>query len=263
MSLHVSLYRDSKITNSLNQQVSHLIKKLPKVTLDLSDYNEKIGVNPDQQYHIDCVKSAFGKERTYTNFYHAVSDSHHEIEKIGASLYSRNYTVIVSLEDSLDYILHRLSGASMSSVRSLSNYTELSRDLMKVNLDRLDNHNFSSLLNLDTKLDSYLSRIYEEAGKQLIERGDSDVETLFADRLMKNILEESDSIISYLGFYYRQQVKEAAVRSKSYCSVVIASDEKMNDELIIESTGFDNCNLQARSFECREYFDKTELHYAN
>lgn len=253
----IDLYKDYDVSKNLNQRIGLVKKRLCTVEADLSYYNNEVACSSDTDFHIKSVLETFRVPRSYDDLYSNSCDSHNEVERLGVCKHAKKYTTIVSLEDSLDYVLHRLSKCSVMAVRSMSNYYDFSRSLLKLNLDFLEKFSVEHLLNLDENLDKYLvSLLYDEDGN---EKSDEDYMLSF----IKDVLNEVGRVVDYVGLYFKeaQPEKSCVTRSKSYCSHILSTDEKLDNVIIIRSEGFDDYQIRVRSFTRMEYFKNVDLRY--
>jgi hypothetical protein len=231
--------------STLNRDISQVINKSPK---DL-----------DHKYHLDSVKGSYTvTNRQYEDIFGVKVDTHSELEKLGACQYCEKYTVIISLEDSLDYILQRLTGCSLDSVRSISSYKVLSRSLLKLNYESLEDLDLGYLLNLDPKLDEYFNLIYSSVESE-------DPYSAFLEKFVGDLLRECDRILNLISieFYHkcREVTDSVKLRSKSTCSYILTSSEKLEEEIIIRSSQVEDYTIKVKYFDLMEYSERYNESY--
>lgn len=255
----INLYKETRLIRESSKAIGLLKGRGCEIVDDLSFYNQEVASTVDEEFHIKSVLKVLNDKRQYTEFSGRICDSHIEIEKLGVCKYAKPYTTIISLEDSLDYILHRLCGASIQAIRSIPGYTELSRSLLKFNFDALYSFTVESLLGVDEKLDKFISSFVKDTPEHL-----EDIEMEFLLGFARAIISEASSIVEYVSLYYNSiQPKDMSViRSKSFCSFVLTTAERLDMDLIIRSEGFDDYVLKVRSFGKKEYLRKIDLKYA-
>jgi hypothetical protein len=259
MNLLVNLYSESKLIREGSKTLGSLRKKGCEVIDDLSGYESQVACTVDEDYHIRSVLTAKDSEREYSEFMGKISDSHLEIEKLGVCRYAKEYTTIISLEDSLDYILHRKCGADLQAVRSIEGYDVLSRNLLKFNFDGLLGFTVDSLCGVDPKLDAFIASLVKDTPEHT-----DGVENEFLLEFVKSVILESCSIIEYVGLYYNsvQSKGTSVIRGKSFCSFVLTTAERQDGEIVIVSEGYSNYKLKVRSFAKKEYAQNLNLRYA-
>jgi hypothetical protein len=244
----------------ISQPLGYMITRKIELVEGLDDYLTKSASDPDTAYHIKSVLAAKEEtKRTYTNVFGNMMDFHHEVEKLGIVKHRLRYTSIISLEDSLDYILHRLSGADMENIRAIPNYKSISRALLKLNYDALDAE-FGVFSSADKKLASYMENLYME-----VEVEDEEERSLkFVDKFVSAVIREVQLVLEYVAFsyYFAQERNTFIPRSKSLCSFVATCQNNLQEELILQSPGFSDYTLYVRSFERWKYCENIALEYA-
>jgi hypothetical protein len=228
---------------------------------NLDIYKTKSSEDFDEKFHIESVVKAMGTDRKYYRIFGDMYDSHNEIEKLGVCKHCRKYTTIISLEDSLDYILHRLSGCSTDKIRQLSDYDRVSRALMKLNFDALEGIHFGDLRMLDDKMAAFLDKILLEVGTNSDEE---DISAEFVERFASTLFSELKRVLEYVVFNYLFSLNKgvAVLRSKSLCSFVLSSYERLETDIIIKSEGYEDYSIKVRSFEKWQYLEDFKLKYA-
>lgn len=255
--MRIDLYKDRNISAELNKNVGNLRTKGCDILDDLTYYEQASFSGFDQSYHVRSVLEHKNKKREYYDMYGKICDSHIEIEKLGVCRYAKPFTTILSLEDSLDYVLHRLTGASIDKIRSIPQYTLLSRSLLKLNYEVLDQASIAPLFGVDARLDDYLINIIEDSAPE--------GEHAWAFKFIGSLLAQASTIVEYASFCYKlmRPPGECVIRSKSFCSFVMTSSQHLEEEVILSSEGVSDYPIQIRSFGRKEYLQGVDLKYVN
>lgn len=245
MNLQVDLFSDAQICKDMNRSYAVLFKK----SFDLNERIKELkGINIPQDYYTQSVLRDIENNkytlREYRNVLENTCDNLYHLECMGLGKLSRGYTHIVSLEDSLDYILYRLCEADREVIRSIDNYTQLSRAILNLDYQGLENFSLECLMGLDNKLDNFLCRLYEESNKN---------NDKFINSLFNKIFLTANGILRYLGLSIPKQYSANGVkiilRSKSFSSLCFTSDFILED--IVELT--DNEVLKIFTYKPLEY----------
>lgn len=258
-SLLIDLYKETKLLRESSKVLGILRGKGCDILENLDYYDKEVAASLDEEFHIKSVRGNRDQKRNYEELFGKISDSHNEIEKLGVCRYGKPYTTIISLEDSLDYVLHRLSGASIENIRNVRGYDTLSRALMKLNYEALQGFTVDSFLSLDARLDKYVMSLFSK-----VDDSDGMEQNTFLLSFIRNILMEASSVTEYVSFYFNslQEQGTSVIRSKSFCTFVITSAQKLDGEIIIRDSGYEDYKLLVRSFEKKEYASNIELKYA-
>jgi hypothetical protein len=188
--------------------------------------------------------------REYNDLLGSMNDSHIEVEKLGICESQGPFTVVLSLEDSLDYILHLLTGTSTEKIRTLPDYRELSRAIMKINPEALGELTFNLFSQVDPALSSYLQDLVRES---------EDTES-FVERFFTKIFTQADRILEYIcGYLYinlQATGRKVVIRSKSIYCYVFSTASEINEELTLKIPGKEDYKLLLKSYKAREYIDR-------
>lgn len=262
----INLFEDKNLVTKSGKLLGYMTTQRPyELADDLTRYDSLSSEDLDTRFHLESVKDYKGLSRTYTNIFGCLTDSHNEIEKLGVCKGHKRWNVIVSLEDSLDYILHRLCGADMNNIRNMPNYKQVSRALLKLNYEAMV-ASFGDLREADEKVDSYFTQLFSSTETEDLEEAALNFQKTFVLKIMSQL----STILEYVVLAYYYDTVESAgykkgalvLRSKSLCCFVLSSDVKIEEELIIKSPGFEDYTLKIHSFEKYEYLEKMSLEYA-
>lgn len=273
--MQVYLYENSKICSSYARDLHHLSTKPFQVDLsygvDLSIYKkDEMFDSIDKRFHRDrALEASNVNVKTYSTLFGSLlSDYHHELCKLNVLRGFDQYVTVISLEDSLDYILHSICGCDISAVRNIPNYFDLSRGLLKLNTEEFMNFSMGSFIDIDPELNKYLISLEAKAAKSLEEEDDeeelTDINQKVLTYFIKDITERSDTINKYLGYWYkRERPDTTVVKSKSLCSFILSSKEKYVHPLTLSTADKCDYDIMIRSFERYEYAENISLRYCS
>lgn len=245
MNLQVDLFSDQSICKDMNRSYAVLFKK----SFNLNNHIKQLkNVDiPNDRYTQDIAKLIEKNKyslREYTYLLENTCDNLFHLECMGLSKLTRGYTHIVSLEDSLDYILYKLCEVDRKVIRSIPNYKQLSRAILNLDYEGLEGFNLGCLMGLDKRLDNFLCKIYEESNKN----NDKFVNTLF-----NKIFLITNGILRYLGLCVPKQYSanglKLILRSKSFSGLCFTSDFVLDDTIELN----DNEILKVLTYRPLEY----------
>ena len=279
--MQVNLFANDRIMNSYSRDLHHLSTKPVDIGVVFGQNVDRYKVaNPEDSSDVLFHKAhALGyfdvRKKTYENCFGALYDRHHELAKLNILLGYGPYVTIISLEDSLDYVLHSLCGCNIQKVREIPKYQELSRALLKLNFgENLYNFAISDFVGIDPKLNHFIKQLELDAKASMLEGEDAVdeeedseefneiLDVRFLTAFITKIITKVDDINKYLGYNYKLERGEAVtVKSKSACSFVLAAKERFEHNMTIKAPGCDDYTLYVRSFERGEYETKIDLPY--
>lgn len=258
MRISIDLFKNKDILDKSKKINSKAKLRNFKISCSPTEYIEKVkGMvkTPsvlDHLYNIEelALVGSVDKEERYDKFSYFSFDPWNELERLGLGTYARKYTCTLSMEDSLAFILSYLSGCDESVIKSMDNYFELSRGIMKMSPPYLGNFSVNKLLNVDHKLDVYLNEVYLKS-----EQNTEDFAlTLFCE--IYDVVEKTlDYLTSFITVEYGRQI---AIASRGLSSVVVYSDIELPTEfeLKYEDRSLILCNYNYRKFEYGEYLER-------
>lgn len=258
----IDLFKDTSLLVRASRPLNYMRKNRDcEIEEDLSDLLSLRASDPDTAYHLESIqRNMFIADRKYSSIFNNWSDSHSDIEKLGVCKYQLDYTVIISLEDSLSYLLHRLCGADMERIQSIKDYKYISRGILKLNYDIIENYNFNVLSDADPAVAAYMDTLYSSCEAE----DEEDRSNEFIAKFIKEIMGMLSAVLEYVVFYYYTHSgnKSLKLRSQSFSSFVLTSDTKVEDTIEIVSEGYQAHTLIVRSFATREYISNVSLEYA-
>lgn len=245
MNLQVDLFSDAQVYKDMNRSYAVLCKK----SFDLNNHIKNLRVIniPNDSYAQKILKSIEDNKyaiREYRCLLDNTCDNLYHLECMGLGKLSRSYTHIVSLEDSLDYILNKLCEVNRELIRSIPNYTQLSRAILNLDYEGLESFSLACLMGLDDRLDNFLCKLYEDANKN---------NDKFINLLFSKIFLIANGVLRYLGLSIPKQYSANGVklvlRSKSFSSLCFTSDFILDDTIELS----DNEVLRISTYKPLEY----------
>ena len=242
--MQIDLFNSSDLLREKKRLAGYLTKRNLEIVNDVSEYASFTSKDVFTEEHVKSILANISRERKYNTVFGKTVDSHLEIEKIGVGNGCKRYTTVLTLEDSLDLILSRLSGCSYNKIfMRLQNYKLFSRAILNINYNLMSDLSFDNLLNLDDSLDNYLVRL----------SADSKDNSEFLKRFYAEVIKNAGDLIEYLAIALKETLKRKNIdivyRSKGLCSYVFTSDIPINDILELE----DGYSIKLNSYEMREY----------
>lgn len=245
--LLIDLFSKPVLSASLARAIAYLEERMCTVVYNLDAYKTMKPENIYQESHIAIVNSTYNSPRKYTKIFGQPQDSHMEIEKLGVCRYCKKFTIVISLEDCLDYVLHYLSDCSIDKVRKLENYMLLSRGILNVNYKFLDKFEYFSLLNVDDKLNDYLIDLYQD-----------DSDTAFITNFFSEVVQTCSRMVDYIYAEIKEIYGATIVaRSKGLATIVVSSDVRIEDEIVLRYEGKQDYVFKIKCLERLEHL--TEL----
>lgn len=252
MNLHIDLFKDNNICERVGKITAPLVRRDFVLSQDISNYKDFKTDDPAMQFHINEVLSKANKNRTYKHPIFPIKiDSHVELEKAGLGKDDRPYRVIITMEDSLDYVLHLAIGADWRNICKMPNYRLISKGILNLDFDSIGEFSFANLLGLDEKLDEYLANLekYEETLKRVI--------FCFFSECLTKAQDIVSYIAVYLKYFYEEQNIRLVIKSMSADTIVIASNVPINIKLELP----DDYSIFVKSFEVNKYLYSNNLEY--
>ena len=244
--MQIDLYNNASVMEKVSRVSKQIETRDFKLAQDLTKIKE---INPDIFAKVEELSKA---SRQYELQAGGANDNLFLLEILGVGKYCKKYSVVLDMSDCLDYILHRLSGCSISSVRQLQDYDNISKNIIGLNFDELQNLTFSDLFALDDKLAKYLSSLIRSASEDY-----TDPNRIIQEFVLKfytEVVSEVSSIKDYCMMFLQQLNPGSFVyRSKSYTSSVATSDVAINEQIVIKANNCDDYELVVRSYEMFEY----------
>lgn len=194
-------------------------------------------------------------KRSYIDIFDTVRiDTHHELEKLGIGSNSNKYTIVISLEDSLDYILAYLTKCDIRAVRTIDNYKELSKSLLTTYyISKNFKLNTNALIGLDNNLDKYLydlHRKYEDNPQKI------------AIKFQRDILETAYMLLRIITGIFKCH-SNSVIRSLGSCSAVLTNANPISYNIVLENReGLEPYTLNIGCFERFEYLDNLNFEWS-
>lgn len=235
--------------------ITRVYRRLFKHNCDLTPVYNFIPTNDIEKAYLESVNTFLDiSQRNYVKAFDSILiDTHHDLEKLGIGHDARKYTLVISLEDSLDYILAYICKCDVKAVRSISNYKTLSKGLLSAYYAP-QNFNFNSeiLRGLDANLDKYLENLYYE------NKCDPSMTTF---NLHKQILETGNMLLRMITGMFKLY-SGAVIRSLGSCSSVLTSDKPYEGFITLENkNGIPSYTLQVGCFERYSYINNAAFEW--
>ena len=243
--MQIDLYNTGEgILREKKQLVGYLVRRQIEIVDVIDEYMTFTADDIYTQQHIKDVISNIDKGRRYTSIFGKASDSHFEIEKLGICKGCKKYTTILSLEDSLDLILHNLCDCDYNLLfDNIKDYQRFSRGILSVNYDIMGNLTLDNLFGIDKKLDDYLINLNMNSKDSYN----------FLEKFYNLILDNAGELAECLAVLVKKNLAERGIkivyRSKGYCSFVFTSDVPINEDLIING----KYGIRLNSYLAKEY----------
>lgn len=210
--MSILLYSDNKINSIANRCMGQWndmnFNLSDKTSLETLKSMSKVCKEYDNDKIINMVKTP----RRMINYFGCTVDSHFMFELFGISERSNEYIYSVDILDRLDLVIASLTGASIDNIRNLENYSEVSKNLLSMNLSKVD-LTLLDLAKLDENIAKYIEGLYSSGFTD-----DSELTKEF----IKSILYNQQSILCYVGYLF-QDTKSLAlqVRSLGYGRIIL------------------------------------------
>lgn len=248
----INLFKDDSICEKTGKIKAPLVRRDFILSTDIENYKNCTSDDPYVQWHAKEVLSKCNKNKSYTNKMIDIKmDTHIELEKAGLGKDDRPYRTIVSLEDSLDYILASVCKGDWRNIYKMPNYRDISRALLNLNLDAIGDLNFENLIGLDEELNKYFLNLckYNDNVKRIIY-------FFYRDILLKG-QDIACYIAVYLKYYYQEQGVKLVVKSMSGSSVVLTSPIDIDIKVELP----DDYSIFVKSFKPNEYLYSSNFEY--
>jgi len=243
--LNINLYENEKARVNASKVTSLSLNKEFKRGNGIERYMNVNPRNKLEEYHISSVLLNWNKKKNIAGLFGLAVDSKIELEKAGLSIDQKPYRVIISLEDSLDYILSNITNCDIRIANKIKGYKELSRGLLNLDLGSIRNKRLDSFINIDRNLDKYFMG--------LIERNYTSLDLLmeFVKDVVKFAYNAVAYIAVYIKYFYEEQGYSIVVKSRGSCSIVLTSTVEINEDIILDG----NYLLHVKSYTGNNYID--------
>lgn len=254
----IDLFNDETVLKDYNRLLAQVETRAFR--LDCSEEYLKNLCSSDDDFYSN-ISALSQEERTYSHSYGCGCDSHFLLEAMGVGRDCKKYTIIYDMSNCLDYILHRLTGCSIDKVRQIKNYNEVSKGILTLNFEALENVTLGDILAIDPKITEWLISLIDNivSGSNLTE---GEIMDLLLLRFYRTILQEANSIKSYVIMYIRRHFS-AVVRSKFLCGMLASSDVAPDTVITLTDNTKDNVedyDMQIYVLESGEFFTKGVYH---
>lgn len=245
----VNLFSDSGVLSDFARCSKQIMKRQFSLVKDLEPVQE---ICSNKEF-VELINSLRDQKREYSQIGESFSDNLFPLELLGVGKDCREFTVVLDLSDSLDYVLHLLTHCEIANVRAMPNYSEVSKYIMNLEYEKLGNLKFGSILSLDDHLVKYAQSLFSIAAEH------SDVEKAVLEETVflfyKNISEMASRVKEYCILYLKNQYEKGTVvyRSKSYSAVVATSTIPINLDLELHYDNYSDYSIKVSSYKVYEY----------
>lgn len=258
----IDLFSNLDLINKNSKLIARLRARDFNTTEDLSYYENMNSETPDEEYHVSKILKALElPKREYFEKFGEWIDSHYEIFKLGIDIYAKPHTIIVSMEDSLDYLLHCKTGVDPLKIRSIENYYNVSRYFLKPNLFEKE-IKLNLLFGIAPELDTYLLDLFERCTE------DDEEDTLvysYVKTFLKELVSEATKIAEYIGIEIIDSLPEktCSMRSQGLSGCVLSSALEVEPTKIqiVGRSGY-KYEMNIRSFKRKEFADCLEYRFS-
>lgn len=244
--MNINLYEDMRTRINAPKVTSLSLNKEFKRGTGIEKYMNASPKNKMEEYHISNVLLNWNKVKDITGCFGLAMDSKIELEKAGLSIDKKPYRVIISLEDSLDYILSNITQCNLEGLsKQIKGYRELSRGLLNLDLESIKNKRLDCLINIDPRIDNYFLRLVRSTESSL------DVMMTFIKDIVRCAYDAIAYIALYIKYFYEGQGHSVVVKSRGSCSVVLTSTVEINEDITLDEI----YTLHIKSYEGNDYIN--------
>jgi hypothetical protein len=251
LTLLINLYKDCNINSSINRITRQIETRQfnLKSHIDLEKANlTKDEIIPFIAYYNEMCR----QKRQYNVIAGGRCDNMFLFEACGLERGSTENTLIVDFSESLDYVLHRLSGCSVQAVRNIPDYSNISKAVMNLQFSKLQGVTMGVFLESDTLLKEYITNLLAEASKK--EDNDSEALQQMLYLFFSNVMYEVSRLKDYCMQYLIKHLDSKVIyRSKSFAASAASCSSRINMELVLRSDGYDDYVLPLHSYKTLEY----------
>lgn len=247
---------DKSNLNYVKSYIARIYRRLFNYDCDLTPLKSFTPSNNLEKSILDSMMQYLEVDkRKYIDIFDTVRiDTHHELEKLGIGSDSKKYTLIISLEDSLDYILAYLTKCDIRAVRNINNYKELSKSLLTTYyVSENFKLNTNVLIGIDNNLDSYLYKLHRKY--------DNNPQKI-AINFQKDILETTYMLLRVITGIFKSH-SSSVIRSLGSCSAVLTNANPITYNIVLENReGLDSYTLNIGCFERFDYLNNLNFEWS-
>lgn len=269
LDLQINLFR-GEAELSYNRKAKQV--EYRKFRLKESDqYINFLNDESTEDIHFKFMKQEVSRLKNHQRNYNKItsnitSDNLRLLELMGLGEYMKKYVVVIDFEDKLDYLLHRLSGCNMKSVREgIPDYLSFSRNFLQCNLNNLGTTKVGVLYDIDPKLDSYLDMLYNKVSISIRTETEESNMNYIVDSLLYelyiSILNELIRVRDYTVESICVSNKyDLIMRSKGYSDFICTCSTPILEDLVLENRdlksgnkNMQDCIIRAKNYRICEY----------
>jgi hypothetical protein len=258
MILLIHLYSDYDINNDMlrvSKQIEtrqfRLIKGVERLPISLAAKRPDVAnifntvLKNDRQYTVYGIK-----------YPGCANDNAFILEACGIGSKSLEYSVILDMSNSLDYILHRLTKCDPMNVRMLENYDHISSNILNLRCEKLEHVTLGTLAALDKRIEHYIRSLVLQIQQTdyLEDLTEREVLERVLVSFFTEVLEETAKIKDYCMMYLKKQLSTTFIyRSKSFAASMATSSVKLEEPLVLKQDSFCDYTVNLKSYKRFEY----------
>ena len=225
--------------------LSNLLDNLPK---KVDGFSEK-----DIAKYYEHIRNLATKQREYTRIGYAASDSLWELELLGICDYTRKYMIYIDFSNALDFVLEQAFDCNREEIRKMESYDTISKQLLTYDLADAT-AKIGILFDTVSMKSVYLS-VMNTINKDLTLAQASRDEKLsaFVYKFYTNILQKLADIKDYVAAYLTVNHNNVVYRSKTFSSVILTSDEKLDSTVELCSSNGNSYSVPIKYYKMYDW----------
>ena len=137
--------------------------------------------------------------------------------------------ILIDLSDCFDYVLHRLTGCPVSTVRAMPDYHRISKGILNLNNDVLASVTVENLIAIDDSVYKWIVNLFTEINCIENLTNFEKVE-LLVRKMNRLFITEAMKVRNYIAMFIRHKYEKVIIRSKSLSGIVATTDENIDTE---------------------------------
>lgn len=247
--MRIDLFKDRELLKEENRLLAYTEQR----TFTLASSKEELeNVCGDDSAFLDELLVTAASPRVYNSIFGNAYDSHFILEAMGLEKNTKENIIVVDLSNSLDYVLHRLTGCSVESVHKLNNYEAVSRHIMNYNFSALSNVKIKDLAALDLNIAEWIASLLISVSNNQL--SDTEILNMLITKFYRAITIEAQKIRNYIMFYLRSTCNDTfIIKSRSLCSILATTDAEIDDVCTLFESGRDDVEYDLHILKFKKY----------
>lgn len=240
--MQIVLYDDKTWAKHFDMDLSNLKSNKFTMSIDTNAIVSRFMEKWENKRDKELLSRSLSNPKRYFEVLDSYQDSHFIAEMLGLNEIRFKYYSIISLENSLDFLLSLMINSNLNELKyTMNDYDRISKSLLTLDTYNLD-FSFECFQYNDSKLDSYIE-------SELMPLKDKTLNIF-----MHNLHKISTKVISYAGFKLLKSIgsSNASVRSLGRCRLLIGSNTQILDSIDVSYGELNKYRLFINSFECGE-----------